>query len=432
MAMSIKPNTKPPSEYGTPDRWFVLSLLAVNYFTLYLHRNLINYLQPALIADLKLTDTELGLLHWSFLFAYALSQVFVGFLSDRFRRRTLLLGSLASSVAVLIAMGFAGGFVELLMLRVLLAVTQSASVPAIAGIVADCFTPKTRSTAVSVYLLSSPFSLIAAGWLGGKVGDAAGWRVATFAFGGFGALFVVVLFALLREPPRTEREDAMGLGKQGAPLVRTLASVLTVKSFVVLAIAYVLVANVSQITMFWLPRYFHEQFGMNMEESGRMATLWSQLGTVGGLLAGGAWADHWSRQSMSGRFMVQLIGLFVCIPALFVMGWSQNQVLLILAMFVFGFASWLYFANLWTTTFEVVDPAARSTAIGLLNVASGVLGAWMSPLVGYLREQRVVESLRSVFLAMALLIAISSALIAFLIVKLLARDFRGPATTKVE
>jgi len=55
---------------GTRDRWFILALVASNYFTIYLHRNLINYIQPALkrsIEDggLKLTDTEIGRHGWS-------------------------------------------------------------------------------------------------------------------------------------------------------------------------------------------------------------------------------------------------------------------------------------------------------------------------------------------------------------------------------
>ena len=38
--------------YGTPDRWFVLALLSLNYFTLYLHRNLLSYIQPSLVGVL--------------------------------------------------------------------------------------------------------------------------------------------------------------------------------------------------------------------------------------------------------------------------------------------------------------------------------------------------------------------------------------------
>ncbi len=35
--------------YGAPDRWFVLALLSLNYFTLYLHCSLLGYIQPSLV-----------------------------------------------------------------------------------------------------------------------------------------------------------------------------------------------------------------------------------------------------------------------------------------------------------------------------------------------------------------------------------------------
>src|SRR5262249_30088366 len=43
---------------GTPDRWLVLFLAALTYFTLYLHRYLLNYLQPPIKAAFDLTDEQ--------------------------------------------------------------------------------------------------------------------------------------------------------------------------------------------------------------------------------------------------------------------------------------------------------------------------------------------------------------------------------------
>ncbi len=412
--------------YGTSDRWFVLSLLAVNYFTLYLHRNLINYLQPPIKSELHLTETQLGLLDWAFNVTYAVSQIFVGYLSDRLRRRTVLIVSLTSSVGMLAGMGLSQSFNQLFVLRVVLALAQSASVPAIAGVVADCFTAWNRSRAVSMYLLASPFSIVTAGWLGGLVADVAGWRMAMFFFAGFGGLVLGVLVLFLREPQRTERQTGEGLGEHGGSLRQTLASVLTTRSFLLLALAYVLAANVTQLTLFWLPRYFGELFGMDLKGAGRMATLWIQIGVVLGLFAGGAWADRWARRWRAGRFAVQLCGLLICVPALVVIGAAADKTLLRTAMVVFGCASWLYFANLWTSTFDVVDPAARSTAIGLLNVASGVLGAWVSPLVGYLRDSGAVKNLGSVFVGTAVMAIVAAGLLCLIIPFFLKRDYRGP------
>ena len=48
------------SLYGRSDRWFLLTLVALNYFTIYLHRNLLNYVQIPLQEGLDLTETQIG------------------------------------------------------------------------------------------------------------------------------------------------------------------------------------------------------------------------------------------------------------------------------------------------------------------------------------------------------------------------------------
>ena len=130
----------PPADIddsGSRDRWFILSLLFLNYFVLYAHRNLINYIQKPLLDELKLSELQLNTVAWAFQITYALAQIFVSYLSDRFRRRIVLILSLTMSSASLACMGLAQGFYDLLALRVLLAATQAASIPAIAGIMAD-------------------------------------------------------------------------------------------------------------------------------------------------------------------------------------------------------------------------------------------------------------------------------------------------------
>ena len=91
---------------GTPDRWLLLSLVSMNYFALYVHRNLINYFQPPLQADLALDQFQLGLLRWGFVLPYCLAQLWVGYLGDRYRRRTVLLVSLIASTVSLGLMGW--------------------------------------------------------------------------------------------------------------------------------------------------------------------------------------------------------------------------------------------------------------------------------------------------------------------------------------
>lgn len=413
------------SLYGVPDRWFMLCLLAANYFTLATHRNLINFLQPPIKEDLQLNDQQLGWLHWAFYFSYAVSQIFVGYIGDRWRRRSILLASLLLSSATLAGMGLAQDFAQLMTLRVVLAVVQSASVPAIASVMADCFTPKTRSTAVSIYLFALPLSVVVSGSLGGLIGDVSQWRTAMFAFGGCSLVIWLTLLVFLREPARTERSAGVGLGEAGATVWQTLGSILGTPSFLLLALAYIPASTINLLTLYWLQRYFMELFDMrSLKAANDLATVWIQMGTVMGLCTAGWLADVWAKRTIVGRFSVQLIGLLLTIPALTVMGTSQDRIALYVAMLLYGIGINFYLANLWTTTFEVIDPAARATAIGLLNVAAGVFGLWVSPVIGHLKDIGRITSFGQIFTGSAVATSVSALLLAVIIMFTLPRDYR--------
>src|SRR5439155_4871735 len=133
----------------------------------------------------------------------------------------------AGSTLVLALSGLAGRFEQLLALRVALALAQSASVPAIASLIADSFTPRTRSTAIGIYLASYNFSLVVAGRYGGMLADepawllpldwlglppltVAGWRAAHLLFALVGGFVALLVLAFLREPARTGRTPLDG------------------------------------------------------------------------------------------------------------------------------------------------------------------------------------------------------------------------------
>ncbi len=404
---------------GVHDRWFILSLLFVNYFTLYMHRYILNYIQPPIRAELGLSEFQLNTIAAAFQFFYAFAALFVGYLSDRHRRRTVLIWSLLLSTLAFMGMGLAQGFWDLLAMRILLAITQAANVPAIAGIMADCFTQRNRSRAVSVYLLSSPFSVVVAGWAGGWVADEYGWRNAMFAFGTLGIAVVVGLYLCLREPDRIQRDVDRS---EGMSLAITLRAVLSVPSFLLLAVAYLLASNVWQQLNFFLPLHVYEHYQTNLAEAGRLSTLAPQIGTVIGLIVGGWLADRWTRHWIGGRFGVQILGLVIAAPAVLVIALVDSQLMIQLALVFCGIGIWLYIPNLWATTFEVVNPAARSTAIGLLNVIAGLLGSWPYLVVGWLRDEGVIRDLRHVFLVFVGVLCVAIGTLWYLVGRTLARD----------
>ena len=435
------------SLYGRSDRWFLLTLVALNYFTIYLQRNLLNYVQIPLQDGLGLTETQIGWLRPAWLMPYCLAQLGVGYLSDRFRRRTVVLSSLAASSCCLTAMGLSQGFGDMVLGRIVLGIGQSCAVPAMASIIADCFTARNRSRAFGIYLFSYNCALVVAGKYGGRLADTAvwhvpvgtsvlnvdGWRMAHFVFGVAGMAVWLFLLFVLPEPDRTGQSAQVQTGPSTRGVWRSVLCVLAVPSFRLFAVTFALAGMVVSMVQFWLPRHFYQVFhptrDWDLEDAGSFATLWIQIGTVSGLFAGGWLADWCSARTYRGRVIVQLVGWLVVAPAILVVGTSHTVPLLAVAMLTAGVGIGLYQSNTWTATFEVVDPTTRATAVGLLNLGSGILvHSWFDPVIGWLNETVLVNrssnSLGILLTSMSVPAAIAAALLAFTMLVTLPRDFR--------
>jgi len=423
------------------NSWFVMVWLALDYFVLYLHRSVLNFVLPPLQAELQITEAQIGNMQMAFLLPYCFSQLFVGYLGDRFHRRTVLLVSLIGSIVCLVGKGMVVSFSQLILLQIALGALQSASVPAIAGMMADCFTPRWRSTAVAIYLISQNVAIVTAGWLGGTIAgvstwtlpgqffggepiEVAGWRMAMFIFSGFGIAVAAGMLLFLREPSRTEREENRGLGVEGGSFRRTVFDVLRMPSYLLITLAYVLTCVIINPRSIFLAKYFHDDLGMSLERAGFFSTFFIQIFTVVGLFVGGIWADQWAKRMKAGRLWVQVIGVLLIAPALVVLGTTASTPLLIVAMSLFGLGLGIYTTNLWTTTFDVVDPAARSTATAFLNVAS-LLAASASPIIGHWVDQGWMSYGQS-FAALSIVAVLTAAALALCALFSVPRDYRGP------
>ena len=195
-----------------------------------------------------------------------------------------------------------------------------------------------------------------------------------------------------------------------------------VRTYQAIAFVFVSTGVVIGAVQYWLPRYLTDHFGLSLADAGLQATVWIQSATVLGLFFGGKWADRWASRSQAGRTQVQLVGLIGLGPALVVIATTESQTVMAGAMLVLGFGVGMYQANLWACTFEVVDPKARATAIGLLNLSSGVLGSWADPIIGRVADSGV--GLDQILTSIGSAPLLSVAVMWFSIKYLLPRDYQ--------
>src|ERR1043166_9167896 len=128
----------------------LLVLLGLAIVINYVDRGNLSIAAPVIKNELKLSATQLGVLFSAFFFTYTALQFVIGGIVDRLgASRVLIAGLLIWSVAT-IAMGFAGGFAALLLLRLALGVGVSVAFPCTSKLIAQHVSHENRGLANGV------------------------------------------------------------------------------------------------------------------------------------------------------------------------------------------------------------------------------------------------------------------------------------------
>ena len=116
-------------------------------FLNYVDRGAVGIAAPLMKSDLDLTATEFGLIVSAFFWVYAPVQLLVGWLVDRFSVYRLMAGGVLLWAVATLAMGFAGGFTSLLVLRIMLGVGETIAFPGGSKIITRHVPPEQRGIA---------------------------------------------------------------------------------------------------------------------------------------------------------------------------------------------------------------------------------------------------------------------------------------------
>lgn len=168
--------------------------------------------QPTLASTFGVDDETAGLSLSVFLLGFAIAQIFVGYLSDAWGRRRVLLGGLALFSLAGIACALAPSIEVLLACRVLQGVAASA-----APVVARAMVRDTQPTQMAARLLSTMLAALAiapmvAPIIGGAVLSWLGWRGIFATLAVCGALLFAIAHLTLEETLPVERRHPPSLG----------------------------------------------------------------------------------------------------------------------------------------------------------------------------------------------------------------------------
>lgn len=392
-------------------RGLTLALLTLTYFFSYMDRQILSILLEAIKADLKLSDTQLGLLT-GLMFAvfYAGLGIPIARLADRGSRRNIIAASLAIWSLMTALCGLAQNYTQLALARIGVGIGEAGAGPPSHSIIADLYPPDRRASAMAIYSLGVTLGGGVGTLVGGVIASAYGWRVAMMTVGLPGVILALVVWRVVAEPRRglsdaqraSEQEPQPGVLAGFASIWRNAAAVHVIMGFTITSmIGYALVG--------WGPTFLQRSLGMSMLQVSLYIAIPAALTASASAMIGGRIADRMTaRHGSWAQSWVVAVMKTIAFPfaALFYVMDSLPLAL------TFYFVSLLFASAYLGPSFALVQHLAplrlRALWAAIALFVNNLIGMGLGPLLvgrisDALRPTYGAESLRYAMLAVALL-----------------------------
>ncbi|HXG90707.1 MAG TPA: MFS transporter [Vicinamibacterales bacterium] len=353
-------------------------LFAINLMNFF-DRQILGAVGEQIRREWGLGDTALGALGTAFTLLYAFVGVPFGRLADRGVRKYILAGGVFLWSVLTAASGLARNFWELFAVRLGVGVGEASCAPAAISLIGDLYRTEHRARATATFMLGLPIGLGLSFLVGGYVGQRWGWRTALFIAAAPGLLCAVAAL-FIREPPRgmTEEHQVGQKRRPGSPYKLVLS--IPTLWWIILSGAlhnfnmYALGAFLAS----FLIRYHH----VSLSQAGLISMLVYGLSGIVGLIGGGIAADALYKRRTDGRLLVATIAIVICAPLMYLsLTRPQGDVMGFALLMGSGVGvMYAYYATVYSTIQDVVEPALRGTAMSLYFGAMYLAGASLGPL----------------------------------------------------
>jgi MFS family permease len=377
---------RPSPKYKNYLLAVLLSILAFNY----VDRLALGIVLQDVKADLHLTDTQLGFLSGiAFALFYAVMGIPIARWADRGNRVTIISSTVVLWSAAVALCGTATTFVQLMLIRIGVAVGEAGCIPPAHSLIADNFTRAERPRAVARYMLGLPLSLVfgyfAAGWLN----EFYGWRVTFVVIGLPGLILGALAWFTLREPRQLKAQgapDGVASSKAAAPsspplrfkeVCVVLWSNTTFRHLLVcFSVWYFFAYGLLQ----WTPAFFIRSHGLQSGELGSwLAVIFGGGGTLAVYL-GGEWAGRYAASNERLQLIACAVA-FIFFAILNVGAFLAPNLYLAFAALALGyFGGNLVQGPILATIQTLVRPEMRAISVAILYMFANLIGMGLGPL----------------------------------------------------
>jgi MFS family permease len=380
-----------PNQYSAAYKRVVVLLLMTAYTFNAMDRNIISIVSQPMKVDLKLTDTQLGLLSGTaFGLLYAFGGIAIARLAERVSRVNIITVALIVWSAFSALCGAAAAFSQLVLIRVGVGVAEAGCSPPAHSLISDYFERSRRTSALSIYSCGTSLGYLLAAVGGGYVAQHWGWRAACAMVGLPGIVIAILIKAVIREPERGHSERAGDRRPSTLPKfslraeLRELAAVcrtLLGERAVLHMILGVTIGGFAAYGFYaFLPPYFSRVYELGYATVGVILGLAGGAAVGMGIVAGGFVSDALARRNARWYALVPALGGLIALPcymlAVLQPNWQAATGLLSIA----GFFQYTSLGPTFGVVQNAVDQRRRATATALLYICLSVFALGGGPL----------------------------------------------------
>lgn len=364
-------------------RWFVV---AIFFSFMLLHQSdklLIGPLTPDIIAEFKISKTQMGAVLTGALMIGTFLYPIWGYLYDRFARAKLLaLASLVwgSTTWLSAIVKTYSGF---LVTRASTGIDDS-SYPGLYSLIADYFEPNMRGKIYGILQLTQPIGYLLGMILALMLAPSIGWRSVFFITGGLGIVLAFIIFFSVKEMPRGKAEpefadlDEIGQYRFSWKQAKDVFKKPSMWFIFLQGFAGVFPWNV--IT-YWFFTYLAEE--RNYDESSILFTMAPIIIILaGGYFLGGAIGDWLFKRTLNGRVITSSVGVITGAIFLFfaINTPIESRSGFFILMAITALFMPLSSPNVISTVYDITLPEVRSTALAVEYFIENS-GAALAPLL---------------------------------------------------
>ena len=374
-------------------RWRIAGLIAVGVLINYFDRISISVAGPQLERTFHLTPVDLGVLFSAFFWSYALLQIPVGLIVDRFGvtrvgRWSAFLWSAASALTAC-----AGGFAGLFLARLLLGVAEAPSFPASSKATGYWFPRAERAMSTALYDVGAKFSNVIGVPLVALAVVRLGWRWGFATVAALSLVYFLAFYVIYRDPsrhPRLTPEERAYLATHGAEpegqssgtTMGVLAYLLTTRKVWGLVIGFGAYGYSFNLFLTWLPDYVVRTMHRSILASAGFAAIPWACASVSDLLVGGWLIDFLIRKGHGEtrvRKAVLIIGMCTGIAVLGTTATTRPAIALAwISLALAGLSAAAPVA--WSLPSLIAPRGGVGAVGGIMNFANNMMGV-VAPIV---------------------------------------------------